>query len=180
MDNLAKRKNIRLKDYAYSSNGAYFITVCTENRNVVLSEIRRGDPCGRPSVILTKTGEIAEKTFSVIVELFDISIDKYVIMPNHIHFMFTKNDSIEKRATVRLANKTLGQAPTVGRVVGAYKSIIVGEWLKICKQNNEIMGRLWQRNYYEHIIRDENDYLTKWNYIDTNPERWEEDEYYKK
>ena len=70
-------------------------------------------------------------------------------------------------------------APTpLGGIVGSYKSIVANEWLKICKQNNEIMGILWQRNYYEHIIRDESDYQTHWQYIDENSLKWTEDKHY--
>ena len=100
-------------------------------------------------------------------------IDKYVIMPNHIHFILIKNDLIEERATARVATTV-----TVGRIVGAYKSVVANEWLKICKQSDEVMGKIWQRNYYEHVIRDENDYQIKWNYIEDNPIKWAEDEYY--
>ena len=166
-----KRKNVRLKDYDYSQDGAYFITVCMENHNKLLSELRRGDHCGCPNVVLTQIGEIAEKTFDIIENSYSIVIDKYVIMPNHIHFILIKDSVCEGRATARVA-------PTVGGIVGAYKSIVANEWLKICKQNNEKMGRLWQRNYHEHVIRNEEDYRIKWQYIDGNPLNWVEDEYY--
>ena len=120
MNELPKRKNIRLKGYDYSSNGVYFITICVENRRCILSTIyRRGDPCGRLDTTLTELGEICAAEFNTIETMYPI-----------------------------------------------------------CKENNVIMGQLWQRNYYEHIIRDQNDYLTKWNYIDTNPTRWEDDEYF--
>ena len=117
--NLPKRKNVRLKDYDYSQNGVYFLTVCVENRNELLSEIRRGDPCGRPNVRLTKTGKIAKEAFTIIENSFNIIIDKYVIMPNHIHFILIKNDLIEERVAARVA-----PTATVGRIVGAYKFLL--------------------------------------------------------
>ena len=111
-------------------------------------------------VRLTKIGEIAEETFRIIENSFNIIIDKHVIMPNHIYFILIKNDLIGDRATARVAPTV-----TVGRIIGAYKSLVANEWLKICKQNNEVMGKIWQRNYYEHIIRNEKNYQIKWEYI---------------
>ena len=69
-------------------------------------------------------------------------------------------------------------APTLPQVVGAYKSLAANQWLQICKSKNTQMGTIWQRSYYDEIIRNEQDYLTKWNYIDTNPYRWSDDEYF--
>lgn len=168
---LPARKNIRLKDYDYNQNGAYFVTICTADRKCTLANItRRGDPCGRLDIELTHLGLICDSTFAIISGLFNVIIDKYVIMPNHVHVIMIMTD---EQATARVA-------PTVslGSVVGAYKSIVSNTWLKLCKEKGTAMGRVWQRNYYEHIIRDENDYLTKWNYIDENSVRWAEDEYF--
>jgi len=172
------RRSIRLKDYDYSSDGAYFITICTENRECILSSIRRGDPCGRPKIELTELGRICHNMFFGISVRYNIIIPKYVIMPNHIHFLLTisnedsgitsNDDGI--RATARVA-------PTVGLIVGGYRSIIANIWLKKCKEKNVSMGEIWQRNYHEHIIRDKYDYEAKWNYMDANPENWETDEY---
>ena len=162
------RHSIRLQGFDYSSEGAYFITICTENRENILASIRRGDPCGRPEIELTELGRICNNMFFRITVMYNISISKYVIMPNHIHFMLLI--SRDMRATARVA-------PTVGSIVGGYKSLVENLWLKKCKENNIYMGEIWQRNYYEHIIRDEQDYRIKWNYIDTNPLNWDKDEY---
>lgn len=172
MNDLPVRKNIRLPGFDYSQNGAYFITICIENKECILSHIpRRGDPRGRPEVELTELGEICLQTFETIENTYGIKIDNFVIMPNHVHFIaFLSSDN---RETARVA-----PTATVGAIVGAYKSLVANKWLTVCKSNNVFMGRLWQRNYYEHIIRDENDYLTKWQYIDENPARWEDDCYF--
>lgn len=164
----SKRKNIRLSGYNYSQSGAYFITICTEDRAKILADIRRGDSCGRPSTHLTELGEIAENTIYSTEQSYNIQIDKYVIMPNHIHFIMLLPNN---KATARVA-------PTVGTIIGAYKSLISNQWLKVCKRNNQIMGQLWQRNYYDHIIRNEQEYQQIWQYIDDNPIKWELDEYY--
>ena len=167
--NIHHRRSIRLKDYDYSSVGAYFITICTENRECILSSLRRGNPCGCPKIELTELGRICNNMLFGISAMYNIIISKYVIMPNHIHFlMIISND--DTRATARVA-------PTVGDIVGGYKSLVLKIWLKKCNENNISMGQIWQRNYYEHIIRDEQDYEIKWNYIDTNPLNWEKDEY---
>ncbi len=166
-DNLPVRKNPRLEGFDYSKGGGFFITVCTEKRKNVLSEICRGDPCGRPQIKLTELGKIAEKILKSFEEKYDVILDEYVIMPDHIHFLiFIKSE----RATARVA-------PTLGRLVGAYKSLVSNEWRKICNERNETCGKLWQRNYYEHIIRDKQDFEEIKEYISDNPARryFEED-----
>ena len=172
------RKIIRLKEYNYSQSGAYFITICTNDRKQILSEIRRGDPCGRPEselypeikTILSELGKICDEKIDYISDKYNITIPKYTIMPNHIHMLILIE--YQSRATARVA-------PTIGTIVGGYKSIVSIEWLKICKTNNQIMGKIWQRSYNDHIIRNEQDYNIKWQYIDENPAKWVEDEYYK-
>jgi hypothetical protein len=71
-------------------------------------------------------------------------------------------------------------APTVGNIIGAYKSLVTNGCLNIYKLNNKTMGKLWQRNYYEHIIRNEKSYQTIANYIINNPSNWENDKFFKK
>jgi REP element-mobilizing transposase RayT len=70
-------------------------------------------------------------------------------------------------------------APTIGDIVGAYKSLVANECLKIYKSNNEMMGKLWQRNYYEHIIKNESSYKTISEYIINNPQEWAKDKFYR-
>ena len=76
-----------------------------------------------------------------------------------------------QRATARVA-------PTLSQIIGAYKSKVSYDYLQLCKKNNTQMGTLWQRSYYDHVIRNEADYLRIWQYIDENPAKWTEDEYY--
>lgn len=91
-------------------------------------------------------------------------------MPNHVHVIVTI-DSNE-------ADSRKGCPYTIPQIIGAYKSIVANEYLRICKRNNVVMGKIWQRSYHDHIIRDYEDYLTIWHYIDTNPIKWEEDCFY--
>ena len=86
----------------------------------------------------------------------NVFIDKYVIMPNHIHLI------------IGIKNGRAMHAPTVSNIIGQTKSFVT----KQCKLS------IWQKSFYDHIIRDENDYLRIWEYIDTNPAKWAEDQYY--
>ena len=160
---LPKRKAIRLPEYDYSSPGAYFVTICTHDRRCILSTIRRGDPCGRPLLDLTGYGSIVERCLRQTAHLYRITLDPYVIMPNHVHFICTID---EQRATARVA-------PTLGRIVGAFKSLAANQ----CREAG-LSGKLWQRSFHEHVVRNENDYREIWNYIDGNPAKWAEDRYY--
>jgi len=163
---MLKRKTLRLQNYDYASTGCYFITICTKDRKNLFWRSRRDNPCGCPSDY-SELGKIAAQTISVIEQKYAVTVNKYVIMPNHIHMLI----EFHQRAGA-------SPAPTLPQVVGAYKSLAANQWLQICKSKNTQMGTIWQRSYYDEIIRNEQDYLTKWNYIDTNPYRWSDDEYF--
>lgn len=158
-----KRKTIRLQTYDYSTPGAYFVTICTQERCCTLSSVRRGDPCGRPSVELTEFGRVVERCFDEVSALYGAAFDAYVIMPNHIHFICRLD---AERATARVA-------PTLGQIVGALKSLSANQ----CRKAG-LHEKLWQRNYYEHVVRNENDYLENMTYIENNPAKWTEDRFY--
>ena len=164
MADLPKRKTVRIPDYDYSTPGTYFITVCIADRKPILWNV--GAAICRQE--LSKTGRLVEAAILQIPQKYPmISVDKYCVMPDHIHFLiFIKSE----RATARVA-------PTLGRLVGAYKSLVSNEWRKICNERNETCGKLWQRNYYEHIIRDKQDFEEIKEYISDNPARryFEED-----
>jgi len=167
---LPSRKNMRLESYDYSSSGYYFITICTSNHKNTLAKIRRGDPCGRPNIYLSELGKICENTVATIKTMYNISVLNYVIMPNHIHLIISIDSNCE-RTTARVA-------PTIGLIIGSYKSIISHFWLAKCKEYNIHMGQIWQRGYHDHIIRNNSDYRRIWQYIDENPLKWTEDCYY--
>ena len=88
------------------------------------------------------------------------------------------NDNLN-RAGVNPNRAGVNPAPTIGDIIGAYKSLAANECLKIYKSNNEIMGKLWQRNYYEHIIKNESSYKTISEYIINNPQQWDKDKFYR-
>lgn len=147
-----KRKNIRLKEYDYSQNGYYFITICTHNRQQILSELRRG------GVLLRPIGKIAENEINELTKRYKITINNYVIMPDHIHMIIEINHDNQRAEQ--------SPAPTIGDIICAFKSITT----KIANKKDACFGRqIWQRNYYEHIIRDEKDYINAMEYILNNP-----------
>ena len=158
-----KRKAIRLREFDYASAGAYFVTVCTHQRKQTLSTICRGDPCGRPSLHLSVLGKIVNDAFSKVEAIYDVKFDCRVIMPNHVHFILFLS---EQRATARVA-------PTLGRVVGAYKSIAANEGRPLAGGQ-----KIWQRGYYEHVIRNAQNLYEIRKYIDENHIKWAEDEYF--
>ena len=157
---LAKRKPTRLKGYDYSQNGAYFITICTYQRRCLLSSISVGEGlCALPKNTLSPIGAEVEKTVQFISENdAGVRIDKYVIMPNHIHLIV-------------VLEKTGGDGtPPLQNVIGRLKSYTT----------NKFGSTLWQRSYHDHIIRGEKDYEKIWEYIDKNVIRWEKDCFYQK
>jgi len=164
MDDLPKRKPVRLPEYDYAQNGAYFVTVCTHGRRPLFGRVRRGDPCGRPPIPpyteLSRFGRFAEEEILHLTQMEGISIPSYVVMPDHIHLLVQFD-----RATARVA-------PTLGQIVGGYKSRVFRSCLALCKQENAVLGKLWQRSYYEHVIRSRENYLSCWEYIANNPAKW--------
>ena len=153
------RKHNRLVQYDYSQNGAYFITVCTENRKSILSSVV-GATIGRPAYVrLTNNGIIVDNAIHGIESHYEpVRVDKYVIMPNHIHLLLLI-DSTDGRPMV---------APTISRVIQQMKGIVT----------KQIGCNIWQKSFHDHIIRTESDYEMIWEYIDTNPGRWETDCFY--
>jgi len=156
VDELIKRKTPRLRSFDYGNCGAYFLTVCTEKREHILSTVEKEDS----DPTLTKYGKIVDRFIQEIPQRYPyISVDCYVIMPNHIHLLLflPSND----------ANESLRE--TVDRVVG---------WLKYqaTKEINLARGtggkRVFQRSFFDHIVRNQKDYEETHNYIRYNPFRW--------
>ena len=99
-------------------------------------------------------------------------------MPNHIHGIIVLNEITHPQNNIGQPQGFL--LPTIGDIVGGYKSLVSNEWLTIFKTNNETMGKLWQRNYHEHIIRDKQSYQRISDYIINNPSKWKDDKFYTK
>ena len=160
---LPRRKNIRAKDYGYRQNGAYFVTVCTQNRLNLFGEIIVGAALAPPEngtkVILTEHGRNVKTHIESLPKHYDeIFVDKYVIMPNHIHMI----------VVINTGGASAAPATTLGNLIRGFKA----------GASCECGFSLWQPRFHDHIIRDEVDYQNHWRYIDENPLEWAEDEYY--
>ncbi len=164
MSDMPTRKPIRLKGFNYGENSAYFITVCVKERRKILSKINVGaGVLDCPKVQLLKYGEIADKYLCQLHGFYDnVSVDKYVIMPNHIHFILRVTDG-----------RSGTPVPTKGNAAVAQ---FVSTFKRFC--NKEYGENIWQSRYYDHVIRGEQDYREIWQYIENNPLKWTLDEYY--
>ena len=159
--NLPERKRLRLEGWDYSGEGYYFLTACTKDKRCLLSYVGRGFP-DAPEVELTEYGKLVQEALAFLDTHSEIvRMDKYVIMPNHIHLILWVGRS-------GASGKPRPTEAEVPRFMSSLKRF-----------TNRKAGReLWQTSYYDHIIRNESDYLRIWDYIDTNPAKWSEDEYY--
>ncbi len=180
MDNnedLPKRKSTRLKDFDYSSIGAYFVTICVRDRMHILSEIVKtdltatyktnnsavGEGLAPPEITvkLKPCGEIAKEQLQLIETRFqNVTVEDYVIMPDHIHAVIFLHEKAGEASP----------SPTLDDVICAFKSLAS----RSCKQKYGI-EKMFQRSSAEHIVRDREDYETRRKYIYENPKRW----YYK-
>lgn len=158
-NNLPKRKHPRLDHFDYGSVGAYFVTVCVQDRKNVLSRIvgRGLAPAENPEIrtVLSKYGKAAKDQLFLLPKRFPcLTIDEYVIMPDHIHAIFILN------------NEAAGASPrpTVMDIVCAFKSLATRECRKL-----GFTGKLFQTSFYEHVIRDREDYSEIVKYIRENP-----------
>ena len=163
---LPVRKSNRLKEYDYSSAGYYFITVCVKDKHELLSKVVGAATCrphteltDRPYTELTDTGEITDAAIrDISVKYPGVSVDKYVIMPNHVHLILA----------VAHDNGRQVAAPTIQTVIGHMKRAV----------SMQCGFSPWQKSFHDHIIRNEADYQRIWQYIDNNPLQWTEDEYF--
>ena len=150
-----KRKPNRLCEYHYSQNGAYFVTVCTQDRKKILSSIvGDGFPVPKPC------GIIAEEFIRQIhVKYPSVAVDNYVIMPDHIHLLLRFDWNLG----------TENPSPTLGNVIGWFKYQVTKQVdMQICLNG----AKLFQRSYYDHVIRNQQDYDEIWQYIENNPRKW--------
>ncbi len=159
---LSKRKPNRLEKFDYSSGGYYFITICTLERKKILCDLVGGGAYDAPKTVFTKAGRIVEKYILSSNKIENVRVEKYVIMPNHIHLLLFVDDFY---GTSRAPSPTNRKIP---HYVGTLK--------RFC--NKEIGDNIFQRSYHDHIIRNETDYRKIYEYIESNPSKWQEDSYY--
>ncbi len=215
------RRTIRLRGYDYSSPGAYFVTICVQNRACLFGDIRNGE------MDLNDAGRMVTKWYNELENKFpDIQCDAFICMPNHVHFII-----ITVRADLRVCPENWGEQSNWGEHTGSpqrngspqqngspqrngssqrnglpqqhglmgeqskwgehtgsplqkivqwYKTMTTNEYIRMVKQNGwkPFDGKLWQRNYYEHIVRNEYELNKIREYIINNPFNWRSDENY--
>ena len=198
-NSLPKRKELRLKQFNYSSAGTYFVTICIKDRKRILSNIVKSADGADPKTVLTEIGKIVEKNLLSSENIPGVKIDRYVIMPDHIHAIIYlyPMEGLEGNGSSKAPTPTgdgvLGNGssraptPTGYGVLGNGSSRaptptnqrlphIISTLKRFCTR--EIGSNIFQRGYIEHIIRDNNDYDTKVKYIYENPIRLFYDELY--
>jgi REP element-mobilizing transposase RayT len=163
MHSLRQRKTIRLKGYDYSQNGCYFITICTRDREYLFGDVAHN------AILLNEYGTVAESQIQQISSHYvDIEIPCYTVMPNHVHFIVVFMSHNTEQAGAASGAPTIGKRKTIGNVVRGYKSGV-----------SRITGiSPWQRNYHDHIIRNEESYQRITAYIENNPLFWTDDCFY--
>ena len=173
MSAVPKRKSNRLKGYDYSSTGAYFVTLCSYNRKQIFSRIV-GASHESPEWVydlsesdLYSFGKILEEIICEIPGRFEVEITDYIIMPNHVHMVIMID---EKRA---IRESPLQKRSLVSKIVGYLKANTSKE---IHKRYPDM--KVWQRDYFDHVIRNDKEYQMISEYIYTNPGKWTEDRFF--
>ncbi|MFI3326995.1 MAG: transposase [Clostridia bacterium] len=165
INSFPKRKENRLKNFDYGSYGYYFVTVCTKNKECFFWEDKShvGADIIRPHLEhLSENGIIVDKTIKNIEKHYEnVLVDKYVIMPNHIHLILVLSPPQGGRII---------SAPTISQIVGQMKRVV----------SRDLKFDVWQKSFHDHVIRNQNDYEKIWNYIDNNHMKWELDCFYTK
>jgi len=189
------RRSIRLPGYDYSQPGAYFVTVCVHGGRFLFGDVMDG------RMRLNATGDLVQVCWEWLEQQYRyVELDEYVIMPNHVHGIIILTDLVtsDGSRTVTDASDfmTLGgsrtapreddidscrgasrSSPTLdyirrkplGRIIGAFKTVSTK---RINELSNSSAGRIWQRGFFEHVIRGERDLTRIREYISTNPRRW--------
>jgi len=184
------RRSIRLQGYDYSREGLYFITICCQDRAYLFGEIAEGE------MILNSYGEIAESEWRRTNEIRDnVELHEFVVMPNHFHSII----EIKFQKGNNEIGKFQSPSQTIGAIIRGFKIATIKkikDFILISDKENMSTGELqfaptptekikeldfkiWQRNYYEHIIRNDQSYERISDYIRDNPKRWNKDKFYK-
>ena len=177
MTHRRRRRVLRLPDFDYTQDGAYFITIVTQGRRCLLGRIEDSE------IHLSDAGSLIENAWIRLPERFpSVAIDQFVVMPNHLHGILTIEEG-----TDHVGAPLVGACPpcedqeislpALGDIVGAFKSFTTVEYIRGVKEAQwpPFEGKLWQRNYYEHIIRDEDALNDIRKYVVENPARWADD-----
>jgi putative transposase len=187
MDARPKRRSIRLRGYDYSRAGAYFVSICTKDRKCLFSDIENQE------MALNDAGRMVDKWYLQLENKFqDIRCGEYIIMPNHFHAIIQNTGPVSVGADLCVCPDDLRVCPddhrhgrTSGEHIGSplhrviqwFKRMTTNEYIRGVKQHGwtPFPGKLWQRNYYEHIVRNEKELTRIREYIRNNPAHWATD-----
>jgi putative transposase len=160
------RRSIRLQEFDYKQAGAYFVTICTQNRECFFGVAADGE------IQLNDAGRLVQASWRELASRFaDVSLDAFVVMPNHIHGIVVLGAQIIASPAAQDKNQgVMNHAPTLGEIVRAYKASSTRRIRSTANANFA-----WQRNYYEHVIRDEESLNRIRQYILDHPVRWDID-----
>jgi putative transposase len=164
-----RRVPTRLKNFDYTSSGAYFITICTHERRLLFAAIDDG------FVTPTKIGSIVTDCWSAIPNHFpDVGLDSFVLMPNHLHgiIVLSKSAVGNRRQPGPLQSQPWSPSGSLGTIVRSFKSAVTNI---VNKERLTAASPIWQRNYYEHVIRKDEDMNRIRQYIIENPKNWPSD-----
>jgi len=174
------RKSLRLKDYDYSQEGCYFVTISTHHRKCLFGDVKNGE------MVLNDLGRIVDDCWQWLIDHHEhVDGDLWVVMPNHLHGIIAINEcgGYSQRGECSQRRGGSRTAPTsmetsikrkpLGRLVGAFKTVSTKKINELCHTPGQI---LWQRNYFERIIRTDYELHQTRQYIQTNPETWKKTE----
>ena len=156
-----KRKPTRLFSFNYNEAGTYFLTLCTKDKHCIFGQVLDGtDETQSPMMQLSRAGMIVQNQIQAMADFYpNANVEHFVVMPNHIHLLLsTRGD--EKETTPANA--------VVPRFISTLKRFT----------NKQAGADLWQRSFHDHVVRNEQDYLRIWQYIDSNAVKWKEDCFY--
>lgn len=174
------RKSLRIPHYDYSQDGYYFVTINTDKGKYLFGSVVN------KQIELSNLGKIINENWKKIPNYYpNIKLDIFQVMPNHIHGIIIINSvgaglapapSADKLSAVGATARVAPTNRTFCEMIGSFKSRCVVEWLNYIKNNRlNLVGKFWQRNYWEHVIRNERELSGIQNYIVNNPPRWEFD-----
>ena len=159
------RKPIRLACFDYSLQGVYFLTICANERKALFGRVMDAGETEEPEVQLNALGRIVERNIGIISTVYPmISVEKYVVMPNHVHLLLLVKDEYCSDSVRR--DKML-----IPKAIQSFKASVTRQY----KPNG---GPIWQARYFDHVVRSDDEFLRIWQYIANNPAQWAEDCYH--
>lgn len=158
------RKPTRLGVYDYSETGVYFVTICSKDKQNLFGSIVGGGALDAPRSALSPIGQIVDKYIRSTNKIPEITVEKYVIMPNHIHLLLSvEHENGTSRAPSPTSSSRANQL--LPHAISTLKRFV----------NRDVGYNVFQRSFHDHIVRGEQDYREIWQYIDENPQKWQED-----